>query len=132
MGQGMAIPLFECAVSAGFPSPAEDFIDTTALDLNRFLIKNPAATFILKISGDSMTGVGLFPGDMVLVDASITPQSGMIVVAVINGDLTIKRLVHHNNQIVLMPENPAYMPITIKNAMDFSVWGVVKHSIRFF
>ncbi len=128
---GNVIPLFGVRICAGFPSPAGDFIETR-LNLQDLLVKNPVSTYILKVSGDSMTGVGIFPGDLVVVDASLEAQPGNIVVAVVDGDLTIKRLDKLRQRFYLVPENENYKSIEIKDAMDLTIWGVVKNSIRFY
>jgi DNA polymerase V len=122
--------LFIISVPAGFPSPAEDFVEGP-LDLNRYLIHHPAATFFVRVIGDSMIGVGIYPNDLLIVDRAITPVNGSIVIAVVNGDLTIKRLHQCDGQVSLLPENPAYEPIQITEAMSFEVWGVVTKAIHF-
>lgn len=118
------------SVPAGFPSPAEDFVEGP-LDLNRYLIHHPAATFFVRVIGDSMIGVGIYPHDLLIVDRAVTPIHGSIVIAVVNGDLTVKRLHQHGERISLLPENPVYEPIHITAAMAFEVWGVVTKSIHF-
>lgn len=117
-------PLYESRVSAGFPSPADDYIEAK-LDLNQYLVKHPAATFFVRVEGDSMIGAGIFPEDILVVDRSLTPKDGKIVIAVINGELTVKRLKQARNKVVLMPENDAFSPIEITEEMNFSIWGVV-------
>jgi DNA polymerase V len=122
--------LFIISVPAGFPSPAEDFVEGP-LDLNRYLIHHPAATFFVRVIGDSMIGIGIYPNDLLIVDRAVTPVNGSIVIAVVNGDLTIKRLHQGDGQVSLLPENPVYEPIQITAAMSFEVWGVVTKSIHF-
>lgn len=122
--------MFIISVPAGFPSPAEDFVEGP-LDLNRYLIHHPAATFFVRVMGDSMIGVGIYPHDLLIVDRAVTPVNGSIVIAVVNGDLTVKRLHQDGEQISLLPEKPAYEPIPITAAMAFEVWGVVTQSIHF-
>jgi DNA polymerase V len=122
-------PLFITPVQAGFPSPADDFIERR-LDLNQYLVSHPVATFMVRASGDSMTGAGIFPGDLLIVDTSIEPKDGMIVVAVIDGEFVLKRLIKNRNRIILAPENPAYPMTEIHDGMDFTVWGVVTHSVH--
>jgi DNA polymerase V len=117
-------------LSTGFPSPAEEYIEGP-LDLNRYLISHPAATFFVRVSGDSMIGAGIRSGDLLIVDRAVTPQHGNVIIAVINGDLTIKRLHESNQQIVLISENPNYTPIEITEAMEFHVWGVVTKAILY-
>jgi len=117
-------------VPAGFPSPAADYVEGP-LDLNRYLIHHPAATFFVRVIGDSMTGVGIYPNDLLIVDRAIDPISGSIVIAVVNGELTVKRLHYSGERIALLPENPAYPPIEITPAMTLEIWGVVTQSIHF-
>jgi DNA polymerase V len=123
-GTELSLPLFASTVSAGFPSPADDYIET-ALDLNEFLIKRPAATFFVRVSGQSMIGAGINPGDILIVDRSLTPKNNSIVIAVLNGELTVKRILLDAHKIKLMPENSDFPTIEIQEGMDFTVWGVV-------
>jgi DNA polymerase V len=124
-----ARPLFMTAVSAGWPSPAEDYVEGR-LDLNRYLIKHPVATFYVRVSGDSMRGVGIHPGSILVVDRAVEADDGDIVIARINDELCVKRLRLHHGRIWLMPENEDYQPIEVTDGMDFEVWGRVMHSIR--
>lgn len=112
------------AVPAGFPSPAQDYYDGS-LDLNEHLITDAPATFIVRVSGDSMVDAGIADGDEVIVDRGRRAVDGSVVVAVVDGELTIKRLRLHDGVAVLMPENPAYAPIRIAEGSEASVWGVV-------
>lgn len=125
------IPLFTSRVSAGFPSPADDYIDSN-LDLNEFLIKRPAATFFVRVSGDSMIGAGIHTGDILIVDRSETAVNRSVVIAVLNGELTVKRLMKEGPSVFLAAENPNYKPIEVKAEMDFEIWGVVVHGIHSF
>lgn len=125
------LPLFISRVQAGFPSPADDYLEG-ALDLNEHLIERPAATFFLRVTGDSMTGAGIHSGDLLIVDKSVTPADGMIVIAVVDGELTVKRLYSRPGKIRLVAENPAYRPIHIGSGQELHVWGVVIHAIRSF
>ncbi|MCD8349593.1 MAG: translesion error-prone DNA polymerase V autoproteolytic subunit [Planctomycetaceae bacterium] len=125
----LILTLVSSTVRAGFPSPADDYLETP-LDLNRKLVQNPAATFIVEVAGDSMTGAGIFPGDLLVVDKSCESRDGSIVVAVVNGEFTVKRLRHIGGKIILEAANPAYKPITFGEGDEMSVWGVVKHVIR--
>jgi DNA polymerase V len=124
-----ARPLFMAAVSAGWPSPAEDYVEGR-LDLNRYLIKHPVATFYVRVSGDSMMGAGIHPGSILVVDRAVEADDGDIVIARINDELCVKRLRLHQGRIWLMPENENYQPIEVTDGMDFEVWGRVMHSIR--
>jgi len=122
--------LFTITVPAGFPSPAEDVVEGS-LDLNRYLIHRPAATFFVRVKGDSMIGAGIYSGDLLIVDRAVEPTHGSVVIAVVNGDLTIKRLHREGDRLCLMPENPAYLPIEIDEAMEFEIWGVVIGAYHF-
>lgn len=122
-------PLFSSGVSAGFPSPADDFIDKR-LNLNEFLISNDAATFYLRVEGDSMRGSGIFSGDILIVDRSVKPQNSNVVIAVLDGELTVKRLRIMHGKFILEPDNPDYEPIEIYEGMHFEVWGVVTYVIH--
>lgn len=125
----LAIPLYACKVAAGFPSPADDFIEAH-LDLNTHIIKHPSATFFVIADGDSMTGAGIRTGDMLVVDKSITPTHGKIVIAAIDGELTVKRLSRENNCVKLLPSNPDFPIIDITLEQDIVIWGVVTHVIH--
>ena len=125
----MKRPLFAAKVSAGFSSPADDYMEGT-LDLNEHLVKNPASTFFVRVAGESLIGVGIFPGDMLVVDRSLAPQSGNVVIAVLDGELTVKRLWRQNGEVELRAENPAYKPIVLSGTMELDIWGVVKHVIH--
>ncbi len=125
------VPLYLSRVSAGFPSPADDYVES-ALDLNEYLISNPAATFMVRVSGDSMTGAGIQDGDVLVVDRSQDARPGKIVVAVLDGELTVKRLRKRNGKYVLVPENPAYSPIEVEMEQELFVWGVVTGVVRRF
>jgi len=123
------LPLYLSRIKAGFPSPAEDYLDKQ-LDLNEHLIKHPASTFFVKVKGDSMIGAGISSGDILIVDRSLEPKDKRIVVAVVNGDFTVKRISQKGEKLSLLSENPKYSPIEIKAGMDFEVWGVVTNVIH--
>lgn len=116
-------PLFLEAVAAGFPSPAGDYIERR-LDLNEHLIQHPSATFFVRVAGDSMTGAGIHDGDMLIVDRSLEPASGSVVVAAVNGELTVKRLMKHDGRCILKPENDAFGCIEVAEYSDVHIWGV--------
>ena len=118
------LPLFLESVSAGFPSPADDYLEGK-LDLNDHLVRNPAATFFVRVTGDSMVDAGMYSGDILVVDRSIEPKNNNIIIAVLDGELTVKRLNITKDKIQLMPENSQYTPINITEEMHFEVWGVV-------
>ena len=128
-GRSFKQPLYGCKVRAGFPSPADDYIESY-LDLNSHLIAHPAATFFVRAAGDSMMKVGIFDGDLLVVDRSIEATHGRIVIAAVNGDLTVKRLSLHAGCTQLLPENDGYMPLMITEELDLVIWGVVIHTIR--
>jgi DNA polymerase V len=124
-----ARPLFMVSVSAGQPTPAEDYIEGR-LDLNRHLIKHPAATFFVRVAGDSMIDAGIHPGDILVVDRSLAPKDASVIIAVVDGELTVKRIACRGDQIILLPDNPAYEPFEIRADMEFEVWGVVTSVIH--
>lgn len=125
------LPVMVSRIQAGFPSPAEDYIEGK-LDLNDHLIPHPAATFILRVAGKSMTGAGIFPGDLLIVDRSLEPQTGDVVIAVVDAELTVKRLVRNEDGWRLQAENEEFPAIPITAEMDFTIWGVVSNAIRHF
>ncbi len=129
--ESFRIELFACSVEAGFPSPAEDHIETT-LDINGLLIEHPAATFFVRVSGDSMIGASIMDGDILVVDRSKKPVDGKIVIALVNGEYTVKRLSIKNDMIELCPENSNYIPIRLSGMDELIVWGVVTGLARQF
>lgn len=122
-------PLFLVKCPAGFPSPAADYVES-GLDLNDYLVKHRAATFIFDVCGDSMCGIGIFDGDKIVVDRSMEARHGMIIVAILNGEHTIKRLHITQDGIELRPENPCYSPIRLKEHEELVVFGVVVGVVR--
>src|SRR5437773_1459483 len=124
-------PVFVTRVSAGFPSPADDYLEG-ALDLNEYLIKHKAATFFWRVTGDSMIGAGIHSGDLLIVDRSEEPRDGSVVVAILDGELTVKRIEIHDGRLFLAPENPDYPLIPVTEEQSFQVWGVVTHAIHSF
>jgi len=118
-------------VCAGFPSPAEDHLDI-ALDLNEHLIKHPAATFYIYAKGNSMEGLGIYDGDIMVVDRSLDASSGNIVIAALSGEFTVKQLIIKLNKTYLIPANKDYKPMLITDETDIQIWGVVIHSIHSF
>lgn len=123
-GKECDLPLFLESVSAGFPSPADDYLEGR-LDLNDALIRNPASTFFVRVTGDSMIGAGIHSDDILVVDRSLNAKDGSIVIAVIDGELLVKRIFMNHGKVFLMPENSAYEQIEIKDEMNFEIWGVV-------
>ena len=134
MVEELRLPLIGSRVEAGFPSPADDFIERS-LDLNEQLVANPIATFFVRASGHSMGGAGIHDGDLLVVDRSLTPTSGNIVVAIIDGGFTVKRLAKHGMRASLLPDpsgedQDAYKPIEITIETDAIIWGVVTWSLH--
>lgn len=123
------LPLAEATIPAGFPSPAEDYIEQR-LDLNKELITNESATFYARVKGDSMTMAGISSGDILVIDRSRTAVHGSIVVCLIDGEFTVKRLEKHGENYFLVPENPGYQPIPIRPENDVTLWGVVTYTIK--
>ncbi len=120
----MALPIFLSKVAAGFPSPGDDHLEEK-LDLNEHLIQHPAATFFVRVSGDSMLGAGIHDGDVLVVDRSIICKEGCIAIAVIDSELTVKRFSRRGDVVALLAENPKYPDIIVTSEMDFRIWGVV-------
>ncbi len=122
-------PLFLSGVSAGFPSPADEYLDQK-LDLNEHLVKNPAATYFVRVAGDSMMGAGINDNDILVVDRSLEPSSSNIVIAIVNGELTVKRLIKTRNSCRLIAENPDYPPLEINEDTPLEIWGVATYAIH--
>lgn len=122
-------PLFESRVAAGFPSPAEDYIDKK-LDLNELLVPHPASTFFVRVEGDSMIGAGIHSGDILVVDRSIRASDGKVIIAVLEGELTVKRFKQKADRIFLVPENDDFEAIELSPEQNFEVWGVVTNVIH--
>ena len=127
--KALELPLFYPKIPAGFPSPAENYFEER-LDLNKALIKHPAATFYVKVEGNSMVDAGVFSGDILIVDRSLSPKNNSIVIAALNGELTVKRLKKEKNKLYLLPENPEYLPIEISEEADILIWGVAIYNIH--
>lgn len=121
--------IFMATVPAGFPSPAADY-EEGKLDLNRHLIRNPAATFFVRVTGDSMVKAGIHNGDLLVVDRSLEPRDKNVVIAVVNGELTVKRIRIRKNGLTLEAENEAYQSQEINDEIEFEVWGVVTNVIH--
>ena len=124
-------PYFESGVSAGFPSPAEDHMQSK-IDLHDLLIEHPSATYYVRVNGDSMLGAGIVNGDLLIVDRSLEVTNNCIVVAHIDGEFTVKRIKKNKNNIFLQAENTNYKTIKITEDMDFELFGVVAHAIHHF
>jgi len=125
----LSLPLFSGKVAAGFPSPADDYVEKS-LDLNELLVQKPAATFFVRAEGESMLGAGIHPNDILVVDRSIEPVPGKIVICALNGELTVKRLERDGEQWKLKAENPAYSDIAIHAELEMVIWGVVTNVIH--
>ena len=127
----VGLPIYMTAVSAGFPSPAEDYVEGQ-LDLNDHLIPHPSATFMVRAVGDSMAGAGIFSGDILVVDRSVQARHGSIIIAVLNAELPVKRLYRRKGIVRLEAANPAYPAIEISDESDLCCWGVVTAAIHQF
>jgi len=122
------LQFFSAYVEAGFPSPADEYLEAS-IDLNELLIKNPPATFLVRAKGESMIGAGIFEGSLLVVDRALDVRNGLICIAYINGDFTVKRFFNKDTHIELHADNDAYQPIIIKETDEFEVWGVVRSVI---
>ena len=125
----LALPVVSENISAGFPSPAMDFIDLT-IDLNKYVIKNRDATFFGRVKGKSMKDIGIADGDLLVVDKSIKPANDHIAVCYLDGEFTIKRIVIENTKCWLVPANKDYEPMEVQEHNDFLVWGIVTYVIK--
>lgn len=125
----LARPLFLSRVPAGFPSPAEDYVEGS-LDLNEHLIQHKEATFFVRVQGESMIGAGIQNGDLLVVDRALEAVDKNIVIAVVDGELTLKRLSKRNGQVRLLPENPCFHPIEFNDDQVLEIWGVVTSVIH--
>lgn len=125
------LPLFSYKVAAGFPSPADDYIEGR-LSLDEHLIHHKDSTFFVRAKGNSMVGAGIFDNDLLIVDKSLTPTSGDIVIAVLDGDLTVKRLIKQGSRIILKPENHRFKDIELQEGQELQVWGVVTSTVKTF
>lgn len=126
---GFELPLFSADVPAGFPSPADDYIENT-LDLNKYLIQHPSATFYVRVNGNSMIDANIYCGDILIIDRSIKIQNNDVALVILNGNFTVKRLKIVGEKVLLVSENLKYKPIEISKEMDFEVWGKVIWSIH--
>ena len=123
------LPLYLAPVEAGFPSPAEDYLDRR-LDLHQYLVRNESATFFLRAHGESMIGAGIHDGDLLVVDRSIDAGHRKVVIAALDGELTVKRLLRRNGRVLLAPENPQFEPIDITESEFVHIWGVVTYVVH--
>jgi DNA polymerase V len=127
----LSLPLASDKISAGFPSPASDFVDV-AIDLNKHLIKHPSSTFFGRVRGQSMQDVGISDGDLLVIDKSLEPEDGKIAVCFIDGEFTVKRIRLEKDGCYLMPANEAFKPIHVTADNEFLLWGIVTHVIKSF
>lgn len=125
----LSLPYVESGIQAGFPSPAQDYIDES-IDLNRELIKHPAATFFGRVSGDSMIDEGIEEGDILVIDKSLEPMNDDLAVCCIDGEFTLKRISIKENRILLLPSNPTFKPIEVVADNQFVIWGIVTYTIK--
>jgi DNA polymerase V len=123
------VPMMAWSAACGFPSPAEDYVDRP-LDFNELLIEHPAATFAIRIEGESMTGAGIFPGDIAVVDRAREPVNGSVILALVDGAFTVKRYRVKDSAVWLQAENPAFPDMLIVEGQTLEVWGVITRSIR--
>lgn len=128
---GLVVPLYSDLVQAGYPSPAENNAPFESFDLCEHLVPNPASTFFIRTTGESMRDAGIFPGDVLIVDRSLEASNGDVVVACVNGEFTVKRFFRGENCVELRPENDAFKPIVVSGDTDFLVWGVVKTVLHY-
>ena len=129
VGSVPLIPLANETISAGFPSPAEGYIEP-GIDLNKYLINNPISTFFLRVSGNSMNNSGIYNNDLLIIDRSINPISGHIVVALLDGEFTLKRLIREKNNYYLRADKENYPAINLYEYIDIQIWGVAIYSIH--
>ena len=123
------VPFYQSNVPAGFPSPAENFMDLD-LSLQDYLVQNPSATFCVRVTGDSMKNAGISSGDVMIIDRALEPKNNTIVLAVLDGEFTVKRIKKKGDDLFLNPENKDFKAIQITEEMNFQVWGVVTHIIH--
>ena len=125
----VSLPLVDSGISAGFPSPADDFLDIS-IDLNKELVKNPSTTFYGRVKGDSMINAGLNDGDLLIIDKSLEPVNGKIAVCFIDGEFTVKRIKIVKDIVWLVAENENYKPIKVTSDNEFLIWGIVTTVIK--
>jgi DNA polymerase V len=123
------VPMASASVQAGFPSPADDHLESS-LDLNEHLVSNPAATFFVRVQGNSMKDAGIVDGDTLIVDRSVAPKDRQIVIAMLDGEFTVKRLRERGKRVFLQAENAEFAPIEISDNQELTIWGVVTFVIH--
>lgn len=127
----LKLHLVDGGISAGFPSPAQDFVDLS-IDLNKELVKHPSATFFGRVKGESMKDLGINNGDLVIIDKSLEPKNGSIAVCYLDGEFTMKTIRKEQGCCWLVPANDAYKPIKVTEENDFLIWGIVVHLVKSF
>lgn len=125
----LVLPIADGGIKAGFPSPAQDFMDLS-IDLNKELVKHPSSTFYGRVSGDSMVDAGIYDGDILIIDKSLEPKDGDMAVCFIDGEFTIKYIKIEETVIWLVPANENYKPMKVTEDNDFLIWGIVTYSIK--
>ena len=131
IASNMEIPVLSTPISAGFPSPALDFIDLS-IDMNKYLIKRPTSTFYGRVKGQSMKDVGISDGDLLVIDKSIAPKDDQVAVCYLDGEFTLKKIKLEKDICWLIPANEAYQPIQVTSQNDFLIWGIITHVIKAF
>lgn len=129
ISSSLSLPYADNGIQAGFPSPAQDYINES-IDLNREIVRHPAATFYGRVEGDSMTGEGIDPGDILVIDRSLEPADGDLVVCCLDSEFTLKRIKLEKNRVWLIPSNETFDPILVTPGRDFEIWGVVTYTIK--
>lgn len=127
--EGSELPFITHGISAGFASPAQDFLEER-IDLNKELAKNWLTTFYIRVEGNSMTNAGIADGDLLVADRSLEPADGKVAICLIDGEFTVKRLKLEADCLYLMPENPAYKPIKVNEDNTFTIWGIVTYVVK--
>lgn len=129
ISEEIRLPLVDAFISAGFPSPADDYLEAK-LDLNQLLIQNPSSTFFARVRGNSMVDVGINDGDILIIDKSLEPKRNSVLVCFIDGEFTVKKVMKTNGDFYLMPQNKEFEPIKVNKDSDFRLWGVVTYCIH--
>lgn len=129
LNTNLELPYADLGIKAGFPSPAQDYIDSS-IDLNKELIKHPASTFYARVVGDSMVNADIYDGDILVIDRSLKPQDSDVAVCFIDGEFTVKRIRIEDDVIWLIPANEAYQPIKVTAENELLIWGIVTYSIK--
>jgi len=129
IAEELKLPLVDAFISAGFPSPAEDYIEGK-LDLNKLLIKNPSSTFFARVRGTSMIEIGIHDGDILIIDKSLEAKHNSVLICFIDGEFTVKKVQKINGDLYLIPQNKDFAPIMVSKESDFRLWGVVTYCIH--